>query len=63
MSDNTFPGYPHLKRVAHDDRYGTMELLSVDKTSDGFLTGYAKFSDGSCHSVFLGRAPNTKEMG
>jgi hypothetical protein len=64
MSDNdTFPGYPHLSRVGYSDRFGRMELLSVDKTSDGFLTGYARFEDGSSHSVFLGKAPNTKEQG
>lgn len=58
---NSFPGYPHLKKVCHSDRYGRMELLSVDETSDGFLTGYAKIGEGEdayTHSVFLGANPN-----
>lgn len=57
-----FPGYPHLKRVAHSARYGRMELLSVTETSDGFLLGQAKIGKGRnayTHSVFLGRAPKT----
>lgn len=54
-----FPGYPNLKRVAHSDRYGRMELLSVERTSDGFLVGMAKIGTGRNayhHSVFLGSA-------
>lgn len=57
---NSFPGYPHLKRVVHNERYGRMELLEVNKTSDGFLVGYARIGTGSNsygHEVFLGRAP------
>ena len=55
---NSFPGYPYLKRVTHSDRYGRMELLSVEETSDGFLIGYAKIGTGRhtyTHSVFLGQ--------
>jgi hypothetical protein len=55
-----FPGYPHLKRVAHNAQYGRMELLSVSRTSDGFLLGRAKIGTGRnayTHSVFLGRDP------
>ena len=57
---NHFPGYPHLKKVVHDERYGRMELIEVNETSDGFLMGYAKIGTGKnayCHSVFLGRKP------
>lgn len=57
---NSFPGYPHLKKVCHSDQYGRMELLSVDVTSDGFLIGQAKIGTGKhayIHSVFLGSAP------
>lgn len=61
MKRNHFPGYPHLKRVAHSAQYGRMELLSVSRTSDGFLIGQALIGAGAnayTHSVFLGRAPN-----
>ena len=54
-----FPGYPRLRRVAYSDRYGRMELLEVNKTSDGFLIGWALLGEGEnqcSHSVFLGRA-------
>ena len=55
-----FPGYPHLRRFSTSERYGDMELLSVDRTSDGFLVGFARFNVGTeneyCHSVFLGEA-------
>lgn len=57
---DSFPGYPHLKRVCHSDRYGRMELIEVNKTSDGFLMGWAKIGTGKdayMHSVFLGSAP------
>lgn len=57
---NSFPGYPHLKRVCHSDQYGRMELIEVNRTSDGFLVGMAKIGAGGdayLHSVFLGRAP------
>lgn len=58
-----FPGYPNLKRVAHSDRYGRMELLSVNETSDGFLIGMAKIGKGKnayMHSVFLGSAKDLR---
>ena len=52
-----FPGYPYLLRFSQSDRYGKMELLSVDKTSDGFLIGWARVhigeEDEHEHSVFL----------
>ena len=54
-----FPGYPHLKRVAYNDRYGRMELIEVNRTSDGYLVGMAKIGEGEdayLHSVFLGAA-------
>lgn len=59
-SSSSFPGYPNLKRVTHSDRYGRMELLEVQRTSDGFLIGMAKIGTGEAaylHSVFLGSAP------
>ena len=53
-----FPGYPNLRRVAHSDRFGKMELLSVDRTSDGHLIGWARVHIGTEdeheHSIFLG---------
>lgn len=52
---DSFPGYPHLKRVAQTDR-GRAELLEVNRTSDNFLIGLAEFEDGEIHSVFLGEA-------
>ena len=58
-----FPAYPHLKRVTRSARYGRMELLSVSRTSDGFLLGQAKIGTGRnayTHSVFLGRDPQLK---
>jgi hypothetical protein len=58
--NESFPGYPHLMKVCHSERYGRMELLSVERTSDGYLTGYAKIGTGKnayTHSVFLGRDP------
>lgn len=51
--------FPALRRVCHSKRYGRMELLSVDKTSDGFLLGHAKIGEGDeayYHSIFLGAA-------
>lgn len=57
---NSFPGYPHLKRVCQSPQYGRMELLEVNPTSDGFLIGWAKIGKGKdayMHSVFLGRNP------
>ena len=52
--------YPTLRRFATNERYGDMELLSVEETSDGFLTGFARVLIGQpgehCHSVFLGAA-------
>jgi hypothetical protein len=57
---NSFPGYPHLKRVIHNEHYGRMELVEVSRTSDGFLVGQAKIGTGSnayYHSVFLGSDP------
>jgi len=56
---DSFPGYPHLKRVTMTDR-GRAELLEVTPTSDGFLIGTARFGEGEesfVHSVFLGRDP------
>lgn len=56
---DSFPGYPHLRRVADTPR-GRAELLEVNRTSDGFLVGMARFGEGNeayIHSVFLGRAP------
>ncbi len=53
-----FPNYPNLRRFAQSERYGKMELLSVHKTSDGFLIGWAKVHIGEEseheHSVFIG---------
>jgi len=57
---NTFPGFPHLNRVAYDDRYGGIELIEVNRTSDGFLIGMALITPddeaSNLHHVFLGRA-------
>lgn len=58
MSDDSFPGYPHLMRVCNSRKYGRMELLEVNRTSDGFLIGLAKIGEGDeayFHSVFLGK--------
>jgi hypothetical protein len=55
---DSFPGYPHLRRVAQTDR-GRAELLEVSRTSDNFLIGLARFGEGDdafVHSVFLGEA-------
>ncbi len=53
-----FPGYPGLRQFATSDRYGDMELLSVDRTSDGFLIGWARVHIGTDdeheHSIFIG---------
>jgi hypothetical protein len=57
---DSFPGYPHLKRVAQSAQYGRMELLDVNATSDGFLIGTARIGTGRAayiHSVFLGENP------
>lgn len=55
---NHFPGYPNLKQHAYSDRYGHMELLSVDRTSDGHLIGWARVHIGEPneheHSIFIG---------
>ena len=54
-----FPGYPNLKHVIQSDRYGRMELIEVNRTSDGYLIGTAKIGEGDevyMHSVFLGAA-------
>lgn len=55
---NHFPGYPDLKRIAMNSRTGErMELLEVNRTSDGYLIGYARFGEGEHayeHSVFIG---------
>lgn len=56
---DSFPGYPHLKRVAWSRQYGRMELLEVTRTSDGYLIGTARIGKGNdsyIHSVFLGEA-------
>ena len=58
--ENHVPGYPHLKRVIHHPTYGRMEILSVSKTSDGYLIGFAKIGEGKRayhHSIFIGMAP------
>jgi hypothetical protein len=52
--------YPHLKKVVLSERYGRMELLSVSKTSDGFLMGWVRIGTGKAayeHSAVLGRCP------
>ncbi len=58
MSEH-FPGYPNLRQFATSDQYGEMELLSVERTSDGFLIGWARIHLGTDyefeHSVFLGK--------
>lgn len=49
--------YGVFKRVVKSDRYGRMELLSVSRTSDGFLIGFAKIGTGKnayYHDVFIG---------
>ena len=54
-----FPGYPNLKRVTHSDRYGRMELLGVNRTSDGYLIGTARIGEGEdsyIHDIFIGGA-------
>ena len=54
-----FPGYPTLRRVTKSERYGRMTLLSVSRTSDGYLLGHARIGTGRnayTHSVFLGSA-------
>ena len=59
---DSFPGYPHLKRVTMTPR-GRAELLEVSVTSDGYLVGMARFGEGEesfVHSVFLGRNPRTE---
>ena len=57
MNDH-FPGHPNLRKHAYSDRYGHMELLSVDRTSDGFLIGWARVhigeEDEHEHSIFIG---------
>ena len=57
---NHFPGYPHIRRVAYSERYGRMELISIDRTSDGYLIGTAKIGEPGpeqfVHSIFLGSA-------
>lgn len=54
------PGHPNLCRFAHSETYGDMELLSIERTSDGFLIGWARVHiSEECeheHSVFLGQA-------
>lgn len=57
---DSFPGHPHLKRVAYNKHYGRMELVEVTRTSDGYLIGQAligpKDGERYLHSVFLGAA-------
>ena len=62
MDEQTFAvaGFPKLARKAMTSR-GLAELLEVNETSDGFLTGFARFFDDEgevydTHSVFLGSA-------
>ncbi len=57
--NQSFPGWPKLRRVVHSRDRGRIELLSVDETSDGFLIGQAQIGEGPdayCHSVFIGSA-------
>lgn len=58
MKRNSFPGYPHVKAGwVHTDRYGDLKLVSVYKTSDGFLIGTAKNRAGELVSnLFIGKA-------
>lgn len=61
---DSFPGYPHLRRVTDTPR-GRATLLEVNRTSDGFLIGMARFGEGDeayIHSVFLGRAPEARRV-
>lgn len=55
---NSFPGYPHIKAGwVHTDRYGEVKLVSVSKTSDGFLIGTAKNRKGELvGNLFIGSA-------
>lgn len=58
-----FPEYPRLRKIAHSERYGRMELIEVNETSDGFLMGHAMIGTGDsayCHSVFLGAVSDFK---
>ena len=51
--------YGRFKRVAHSGRYGRMELVSVSRTSDGFLVGCAKIGTGRnayYHDVLIGES-------
>lgn len=60
---STFDEYPRLRRAGHSDEHGRIELLSVNETSDGFLTAWARLGEGVDafeHSVFLGRADDFK---
>lgn len=58
MKRNSFPGYPHVKAGwVHTNRYGELKLVSVNKTSDGFLIGTAKNRKGELvGNLFIGRA-------
>ena len=53
----TFKEYPHINTGwVHTDRYGEIKLVSIDKTSDGFLIGTAKDRAGEwVFNLFLGR--------
>jgi len=51
-----FPNYPNLKKRGYTERWGWVELISVNKTSDGFLCGTGKTEHGELVSLFLGRA-------
>ena len=59
-----FPRYPRLRHTILSARYGYVELLTVDETSDGFLMGWATIGEGDDayqHSVFLGYAKDFQE--
>lgn len=56
--------YPRLRRQSQTSR-GLCTLLEVTETSDGFLTGYARFEqDGETyeHSVFLGAVSDYRNV-
>ena len=57
MARKHFPGFPQLKPGwIHTDRYGDLQLVAVNVTSDGFLIGTAKTRSGEFVSnLFLGR--------
>ena len=59
MTDrDAFPGFPTIKQEAWSERYGHMKLLSLERTSDGHLIGFARVHIGEPneheHSIFIG---------